>query len=327
MVEKSAVIFDVYRGTSHDGPGLRTTIFFKGCPLKCTWCHNPEGIAPQPQIWWDSRKCIGCLRCNDACPTGALIADETGVHIDPAVCISCGACVKACPARAQSYTGEEWSENKLLREALKDKPYYTSFGGGVTASGGEPMGQYTHVLTLFRELKDCGVHTALDTCGNVPWNRYEAVLPYTDCVLYDLKIMDPEQHKQFTGSKNHLILDNILNLANHIRTKRPDMTLWIRTPLIPNATATEENLRQICRFLRDHLLDLIGRWELCSFNNICKSKYEKMHRQWDFAEEPLLSQQQIDEIRQLILSEDFPEDKLVISGVIATPKDGEHRLR
>lgn len=247
--------------------------------------------------------------------------------MDSAVCISCGACVRACPAKAQSYTGEEWPEEKILREALKDKPYYTAFGGGVTASGGEPMVQHTNVAMLFRELKDRGVHTALDTCGNVPWSRYEAVLPYTDCVLYDLKIMDAEQHRKFTGSKNDLILHNILNLANYIRTKRPDMTLWIRTPLIPNATATEENLRQICRFIQEYLPDLIGRWELCSFNNICKTKYEKMHRQWDFQEEALLSQQQIDHIRQLILSEGFPEDKLVISGVVAAPKEEAPRLR
>lgn len=327
MAEKSAVIFDVYRGTSHDGPGLRTTIFFKGCPLKCTWCHNPEGIAPQPQIWWEGRKCIGCMRCKDACPTGALMADESGVRIDYAVCIDCGACVKACPAKAQVYTGEEWPEEKILREALKDKPYYTSFGGGVTASGGEPMGQYEQVLALFRELKACGVHTALDSCGNVPWSRYEAVLPVTDCVLYDIKIMDPDLHQQFTGSRNDLILDNIRNLANYIRTQRPDMTLWIRTPLIPNATATDDNLRQIKRFIQENLLDLIERWELCSFNNICKSKYEKMHLKWDFAEEALLPQQRIDEIRQLILGDGFPEEKLVISGVIATPKDAERPLR
>lgn len=327
MAEKSAVIFDVYRGTSHDGPGLRTTIFFKGCPLNCTWCHNPEGIAPQPQIWWEGRKCIGCMRCRDACPTGALVADEEGIHIDHTACIGCGSCVKACPARAQSYTGEYWTEEKLLREALKDKPYYTSFGGGVTASGGEPMGQYEHVLTLFRELKARGVHTALDTCGNVPWERYEAVLPVTDCVLYDLKLMEPELHQRFTGSRNDLILDNIRNLANYIRTQRPDMRLWIRTPLIPNATATDENLRQINRFIQEHLLDLIERWELCAFNNICKSKYEKMHRQWDFAEEALLPQQRIDEIRHLLLGDGFPEDKLVISGVIATPKDAERPLR
>lgn len=327
MSERTAVVFDVYRGTSHDGPGLRTTIFFKGCPLRCSWCHNPEGIAPQPQIWWEGQKCIGCLRCKEACPSGALTADETGIHINKLLCINCGACVKACPSKAQSYTGEHWTKERLLKEALKDKPYYTAFGGGVTASGGEPMGQYQVVKELFQDLKQLGVHTALDTCGNVSWSSYEAVLPYVDCVLYDLKVMDPEKHEQFTGSKNDRILNNILNLAKYIRTQRPDMTLWIRTPLIPNATDSSENIRQIRAFIRENLLDLIGRWELCSFNNICKSKYDKMGLKWDFAEEALLPQQRIDEIRQLILSDGFPEEKLVISGVIATPKDAERRLR
>lgn len=326
MGETSAVIFDMYRGTSHDGPGLRTTIFFKGCPLKCTWCHNPEGIDPRPEIWWESRKCIGCLRCKEVCPTHALIAGETGVRIDGNLCINCGACVNACPSKAQNYTGEHWTQEKLLREACKDKPYYTAFGGGVTASGGEPMAQYEHVLQLFQKLKVLGVHTALDTCGNVSWSRYEAVLPYTDCVLYDLKIMDAGQHRQFTGSSNELIMENIRKLAHYICTQRPDLTLWIRTPLIPNATATDENIRQIGQFIRDNLLDIIGRWELCSFNNICKSKYEKMNKEWDFAEEALMSQQRIDEIRRVILSEGFPEEKLVFSGVIATPKNAEQPL-
>lgn len=327
MTETSAVIFDMYRGTSHDGPGLRTTLFFKGCTLRCTWCHNPEGIAHQPQIWWDGRKCIGCMRCSHACPSGALIADKDGIRINEAGCRHCGACVRSCPSKAQSYTGEKWTEEKLLREALKDKPYYTSFGGGVTASGGEPLVQAEFVQRLFQGLKEHNVHTALDTCGNVAWSKFEAVLPYTDCVLYDLKLMDDGKHRMFTGSGNELILNNIRKLADYIRTQRPELTLWIRTPLIPNATATRENIRQIKQFICNNLLDIIDRWELCAFNNVCRSKYEKMHRTWDFAGEALMSHDQIDEIRQLILTDDFPEEKLVISGVIAAPQNNVPSLR
>lgn len=320
MSERNAIIFDLYRGTSHDGPGLRTTIFFKGCPLRCAWCHNPEGIAPQPQIWWDARRCIGCLRCREACPSGALHAGETGIRIDAPLCRHCGACVRACPSKAQSYTGEEWSAERLLHEALKDEPYYKAFGGGVTASGGEPMAQHESVCTLFRQLKARSVHTALDTCGNVPWSSYETVLPWTDCVLYDLKVMDPERHRFFTGCTNERILDNLSRIAAYIRTERPNLQLWIRTPLIPGATDSEENLLQISQFIQKHLSGIIGRWELCAFNNICKSKYDKMHKVWMFADQPLLPQSRIDSVRRLLLHDGFPEALLVISGVIAAPE-------
>lgn len=320
MMSDEPVVFDVYRGTSHDGPGLRTTLFFQGCPLHCAWCHNPESISLQPKIWWDKNKCIGCLRCVNACPTHSLQATDHGIQINRSTCLNCGTCTVVCPAKAQNYTGKKWPMDLLVKEALKDRPYYTAFGGGVTVSGGEPLLQYRCVAELFRQLKTYNVHTAVDTCGNVPWTSFQSVLPYTNCFLYDIKLLDSDMHQKFTGVPNHRILENLLLLAEFIRNNNHNIELWIRTPLIPNATATDKNILEISLFIQQNLLDLIGRWELCAFNNVCKTKYEKMQQVWAFADEPLLSQETVDRIKQVISNSGFPEDKLVISGIIATPQ-------
>ncbi len=161
-------VIEISRGTTHDGPGSRTTVFLKGCPLRCLWCQNPEGMPAAQGVWWEARKCIRCLACVEACPSGALSAEEDGLHRDHAKCTVCGACVEACPAAAMTYTGVEWSLDALLKEVLKDRDYYQAFGGGVTVSGGEPLSQYKFVTRFFQRLHAEGVHTALDSCGLAP---------------------------------------------------------------------------------------------------------------------------------------------------------------
>ena len=311
------ILFDIYRGTSHDGPGLRTTLFFKGCPMKCLWCHNPEGISPKPEIWWDTRKCIGCGLCSEACKHNACIADGNGIHINRPNCVRCGECVKACPANALCFDGEKWSIEKLLTEALKDKSYYTAFGGGVTVSGGEPMMQYKQVKALFKELKQRGVHTALDTCGDVPWQAFEEVLPDTECVLYDLKLMDTKEHKKYTGHGNEQIKNNLCLIADYICKADRTMQLWVRTPLIPNATATGRNIEEIGVFIKNYLGDVIERWELIAFNNICKTKYEKMGIKWAYKNEELLDQKTLDKMKDAAIKSGVANEKLVVSGIAA----------
>jgi pyruvate formate lyase activating enzyme len=313
----TCLVIDITRGTLHDGPGMRTTVFLKGCPLRCLWCQNPEGIHSGQEIWWEGRKCIHCLSCQEACPTRAVYEDERGLHIDASKCTLCGACVTDCPARGMTFTGQEWAIGALVNEALKDKDYYDAFGGGVTVSGGEPLRQYTFVTQFFRRLKQQGVHTALDTCGLAPREAVQSVLPHTDHVLYDIKILDPELHKRYTGQYNELILGNLVYIANHIRKDNPTMKLWIRTPLIPDTTATPENIAAISVLLRDHLLDVVERWELCAFNSACKRKYQKMDRPWPYDGYELMTQAGIDEIKATALSTGMPHEKLVISGLIA----------
>ncbi len=193
-------VIEINRGTTHDGPGMRTTVFFKGCPLHCAWCQNPEGIDHAQGKWWDERKCIGCLSCLEACPNDAISSLETGIRTDRAKCQVCGACVEACPSGAMAFTGREWTLSGLVREVLKDRDYHEAFGGGVTVSGGEPLGQYPFVREFLKALKAEGVHTALDTCGYAPVEAFDAVLPYSDHVLFDLKLLDPE-HAQVPYGK------------------------------------------------------------------------------------------------------------------------------
>lgn len=312
------MIFDLFRGTTHDGPGLRSTVFFKGCPLACRWCHNPEGISPARRIWWDARKCIGCLRCHAACPTGANIAGGEGISTDAGKCVLCGACIDACPAKALSFTAREWRLSELVREVLRDRAYYAQFGGGVTASGGEALMQHGFVAAFFRELRREGVHTALDTSGCAPWESLEAVLPFTDCVLYDVKLMDDGLHRRLTGRGNRLILHNLERLAGEIRSGRTDCELWIRTPLIPGATATEENLSAIGACLAGTLGDTVARWELCAFNNACIGKYERLGLQWEYAQAPLIGREEAGRLRRAALSGGFDEGRLAVTGILAS---------
>jgi pyruvate formate lyase activating enzyme len=318
-------VIEITRGTTHDGPGMRTTVFLKGCPLNCVWCQNPEGIKPGQNIWWEERKCIRCLSCMEACPNSALIEDAQGIHLDRSKCTGCGDCVEACPAQAMTATSQEWTIDPLVGEVLKDKEYYRAFGGGVTVSGGEPLAQYKFVAEFFKRLREQGVHTALDTCGMASLEALRSVLPYTDAVLFDIKLIDPGLHKRYTGQTNQTILENLLVISETIRQvnreKSPDeahrMKLWIRTPLIPDTTATEENISSIGAFIHDNLQDVVERWELCAFNNACRSKYQKLDLTWEYADVPLMRQNEIDRLKAAALSAGIPGGKLVVSGLVA----------
>ncbi|MCF7854047.1 MAG: glycyl-radical enzyme activating protein [Candidatus Pacebacteria bacterium] len=320
-------VFDIVRGSTHDGPGMRTTVFLKGCPLRCAWCQNPEGIRTDPEVSWDVSQCIRCLECVNACPEGALSSVENGLFRDRAMCTACGTCVETCPAQAMEYTAGDWNLDELTTEVLKDREYYRSFGGGVTVSGGEPLLQGAFVAGFFQKLHAEGVHTALDTCGAASGDVLTAVLPSTDHVLFDLKLMHPKQHKQFTGQSNERILHNLIQVVENVRARRGaatsgngrDLTLWIRTPLIPGTTDGDDNLAAIGSFLAEHAVDAVERWELCAFNNACTAKYKKLALPWEFEGIPLLNQERVDTLKQQAIAGGFPRDKLVTSGLIARP--------
>ena len=221
-----AMIFDIQRNSFVDGPGIRTTVFFKGCNLRCTWCHNPESQSNKPQMLFYKNKCTGCGKCREKCP-GALEK-----------CDLCGRCTIYCPHDAREVCGTEYTVYEVLSTILKDKAFYENSGGGVTFSGGECMLQIDFLTEVLKACKENGIHTAVDTAGHVPYERFEKILPYTDLFLYDVKCFDSEKHKQYTGVRNELILENLKNLL------ATDTPVWIRIPIIPTVNDTEEEIQQ-----------------------------------------------------------------------------------
>ena len=280
---------DIQRMSSEDGPGLRTTIFLKGCSLACAWCHNPESIAKKFQVHYISTRCIGCGQCEHICPNGGILRDESGVHIDRRLCVGCCNCVGACPTLALECKGIDAEPEELCRELIKDKAYFGR-DGGVTLSGGEALLQ-DGAVELLRLLKAAGIQTAVDTCGMVFAEQLEAALSYTDILLYDLKIMNDTDHQRWTGRGNAMILRNLGMAA---RWAKGSGRLWIRTPIIPGATDSEENIRAIGK--RISAIGGVERWELCSFNNLCIEKYKRLDIDWMFEHTPLVTKRQMEQL-------------------------------
>lgn len=197
-----------------DGDGIRTTVFFKGCPLRCVWCHNPEGIAYHTEIAHFDNLCTRCGACAAVCPTNALQVSENNFLWDRSLCIKCEKCVSSCVYGSQIRYGEDWDVNALIDKLLIDMPFYGANGGGVTLSGGECLMQPAFALALAKRLYEKGVSVDIDTCGAVPWENIEPIIPYTDVFLYDIKAIDPEIHQKCTGHDNHLILENLQRLCD-----------------------------------------------------------------------------------------------------------------
>lgn len=229
---KKAMIFDLQRSSFVDGPGIRTTVFFKGCNLRCAWCHNPESQSASRQMLFYQSKCTGCGKCREKCPHTLSSCDL------------CGKCALYCPHDAREICGREYSVDEVLKEILKDKTFYENTGGGVTFSGGECMLQIDFLEELLKECKRNGIHTAVDTAGHLSWESFTRVLPYTDLFLYDVKCADGEKHKRYTGVDNRLILDNLKKLFSS------GAHLWIRIPVIPDFNDTREEMTAIRDLLR-----------------------------------------------------------------------------
>jgi pyruvate formate lyase activating enzyme len=313
-------ILHLQRLSTEDGPGIRTTVFFKGCPLHCAWCHNPESISRQMQTQWFAVRCIGCKTCVEACPNGCLTLTETGMHIDRERCQACGTCAEVCPSGAMEALGRTVSVDELLVELLKDKAYYEKSGGGVTLSGGEPTFQPEFAEALLRGLKEQGISTALDTCGLTSQHTLDRLLPHTDLVLFDLKLIDDAQHRKYTGQSNGRILENLLYIRDYIQQKKRSIDLWIRTPLIPGATDSEENLLGIGRYLVEHLDGTVSRWELCAFNNLCRDQYTRLGLTWAYASTPLMTAEELARYEQVAKSATHQPEIVLATGATRVPE-------
>jgi len=289
------ITFNIQRFSTEDGPGIRTTVFLKGCPLCCAWCHNPEGLSPRPELMWYDVRCIGARDCLSACPEDALELTPQGMRIDRERCTACGACADACPAGALEVIGREWTPEELFAEVDKDTVFYETSSGGVTLSGGEPMRQAGFVLALARLCHEADVHVALDTCGAVPWEQYERVLPLVGLVLYDLKISDGERHRAGTGVDNRSILENARRIA---ATGKP---MWIRTPVIPGYTADEDNIAALGDFIAREL-PTVERWDLLAYTNLGQPKYHRLDRSYGLEGAPLLTRAEMEALHAIAVA-------------------------
>jgi pyruvate formate lyase activating enzyme len=239
----TGIVFDIQRFSIHDGPGIRTTVFLKGCSLHCFWCHNPESIRPKPEIQFFPEKCIGCGECLLVCPHGARIVQDGNIHYLRQACQACGECVETCYAGATTIIGQEMTVDEVMTEVLRDRAFYETSDGGVTLSGGEPVIQRDFAWAILERCKAEGLHTAIETAGNYPWDFLESLLPVTDLVMMDLKHMDSDQHRRATGVANERIL------ANARRLTETDRAILFRTPVIPTVNDTSEAIGAIAGFV------------------------------------------------------------------------------
>lgn len=269
-------VFEVKRFAVHDGPGLRTTLFLKGCPLRCPWCQNPEGLHLEPRLWYKEADCLRCGNCVVSCQERALALDER-VHIDQAACVLCGRCLDACPTGALLLDGHEVSADEAEETLLQDAVFYAE-GGGITLSGGEVMAQWPFALELLRRMRARGVDTAIETCLLVKQDVLSRFLELVDHFIVDIKYFDGAEHRRVLGESNELILANYRYLVE----KGADVL--VRTPLIPGYTATEANIRAIARFVR--LTDANARYELLNFNPLCRSKYAALEEDYPVSGQP-----------------------------------------
>lgn len=296
------LIFDVKHFAVHDGPGVRATVFLKGCPLRCLWCHSPESQSSEVEIGIYSSLCIGCGACVEACPTGARTIVPIKVRCE--LCSGCGRCAEACYAGALVKFGDWATVEDVMREVDKDRMLLEASGGGVTLSGGEPTAQPFFASGLLKALKEAGYHTALDTCGQAPWRALNDITNHTDLVLYDLKHMDPRAHLEMTGATNELILSNLRKL-----TQRGSKTI-IRVPVVPGFNDSTENIQAMAGFLGS-LINIVS-VELLPYHDLGALKYEALGREYQLGHLHPPKMDSLEEIRRALEATGL---KVVVEGV------------
>jgi pyruvate formate lyase activating enzyme len=261
-------IFNIQKFSIHDGPGIRTTVFFKGCPLKCIWCHNPESINAAQEIMWDADKCSLCGNCISHCSAGAIAIEAKRIKTDLSSCTGCETCTEYCLANARAVVGKQYNDDTLFELLTADRIFYEHSGGGVTFSGGEPLIHADYLVEIMQRLKASNIHIALDTSGYVPFEQFEKVLPYTDLILYDIKFGDSKLHHRYTGVYNDIIKENLSRLAEH------PVTIWGRIPLIKSLNTGDEELEKILFILnRSSIRDVF----LLPYHHISGHKYRKLN--------------------------------------------------
>ncbi len=275
----TANILNVQRFCTKDGPGIRTTVFFKGCPLSCLWCHNPESQARKKELTYQSDRCVHCLRCTAACPQGCHIQADGRHRLDRTACIACGACLSPL-CEALEITGEERTVDSLLEEIRKDALFYENSGGGLTLSGGEPLLQADACAELLRRAKECGIHTCIETCGYASAAALEKTIPWTDLYLFDWKESDPTRHQEYTGVDNRRILENLTRLD------QAGKSILLRCPIIPSVNDRPDHLAGIAALA--NRLSSIREIVLEPYHTLGVGKYGRLGRGYRLPELPAM---------------------------------------
>lgn len=271
----TATIFNIQKFCTHDGPGIRTTVFLKGCPLQCRWCHNPESQSGAAELLFNAETCAGCRKCLAVCAQGAITANGAAIVQEPMLCRGCGACVDVCFHNCREIMGREYDCAEVLTVIEKDRPFYeqprngSAVSGGVTFSGGEALWQIDFLAEIAAACKRRGIHVAVDTCGHVPWASLDRLLPDTDLFLYDLKMMDPDRHQQYTGQTNRLILENLNRLA------AAGAAIQLRLPLLEGVNSSGGDMAAVLRFIAGLTIREIS---LLPYHDTGRNKYQRLKR-------------------------------------------------
>jgi pyruvate formate lyase activating enzyme len=274
-------------------------------------------------VVWHGPKCIRSRECDGACPEDAILRSGDEIEIDRDRCTICGDCVDRCPSGALEQWGTRWSLDDLVAEVAKDRSYFETSGGGVTVSGGDPALYTPFVAAFLERCRALALHTALDTCGMCSESNLRTLASRADLVLYDLKEIDPERHAGFTGQSNQRILANLAGLAELMRESQRPAELWIRTPLIPGATLSEENIRGLGAFIAREVGDVVSRWELCAFNNLAADKYRRLGLRWEFEGVELLREAELRHFEELGRESGVDPDIVIATGRTRLERDGD----
>ncbi|BBB92075.1 MAG TPA: glycyl-radical enzyme activating protein [Methylomusa anaerophila] len=268
---RKTLIFNIQKFCIHDGPGIRTTVFFKGCPLKCSWCHNPESQNSRQEMLYDKDKCSLCGQCARHCQVKAISITNGKILFDPHKCRLCKVCIDVCSNNAREIAGEEYSVAELMREIEKDRPFYEQSGGGVTLSGGEAMVQIDFVAELVATCRERGIAVAIDTCGQAPTENFLRIMEYVDIFLYDIKLLDPARHRDYTGQDNRLILDNLKVLSDQ------GANINLRLPLLAGVNDGPDHICRVIRLIQNFNISSIN---LLPYHDIGQGKYRKLARDY-----------------------------------------------
>lgn len=283
-------IINIQKYSIHDGDGIRTTVFFKGCPLSCLWCHNPESQSYGKELMFSKEKCQGCLSCENICSQKAVSVIDGKAVTDRENCTLCQGCIDFCVNNAREIVGKQYTVNELFKELFKDSMFYEESGGGVTLSGGEVMSQdIEYVVSLLKKLKLRGINTAVDTCGYAPYENFRKVLPFTDMFLYDVKLIDEALHEKYTGKSNKLILENLKRLSDD------GAVINIRIPIVEGVNADDAAINDIVCFLKDNIK--VYRVNLLPYHNTGSHKYEKLDQKYSLSSLKAPSKEHMEEIK------------------------------